>query len=57
MIVAGIDVGAATTKAVILNESGIISYAIRPTGFSVVVAADAVMSEALEKSGLCMGQL
>jgi len=52
MLVAGIDVGAATAKAVILGDSGILGYSIRPTGHDVKLATDKVIQEALEKAGL-----
>ncbi|MBN2568460.1 MAG: 2-hydroxyglutaryl-CoA dehydratase [Deltaproteobacteria bacterium] len=52
MFVAGIDVGAATAKAVILGDDGIVGYAVRPTGYDVKLATDRVIKEALEKAGL-----
>ncbi len=52
LFVAGIDVGAATAKAVILGDGKILGYAVRPTGYDVKVAADKVTEEALEKAGL-----
>jgi predicted CoA-substrate-specific enzyme activase len=52
MLVAGVDVGAATAKAVILGDSGILGYSIRPTGHDVVLATNKVTQEALEKAGL-----
>lgn len=52
MLFAGIDVGAATAKVVILGDDGMLGYAIRPTGYDVKKAADKVLQEALEKSGL-----
>jgi predicted CoA-substrate-specific enzyme activase len=52
MLVAGIDVGAATAKAVILGEGEILGYAIRPTGHDVKLATNKVIKEALEKTGL-----
>jgi predicted CoA-substrate-specific enzyme activase len=52
MLVAGIDVGAATAKAVILGDGDILSYAIEPVGYDVKAAAHAVSKEALGKTGL-----
>jgi len=52
MFVAGIDVGAATAKAVILGDGKILGSAVRPTGYDVKVAANKVIQEALEKAGL-----
>jgi predicted CoA-substrate-specific enzyme activase len=43
LLVAGIDVGAATAKAVILSDRKILSHAIIPTGFDVVSAANEVI--------------
>ena len=57
MIVAGVDIGAATAKAVILNRDRVLSFSIMPTGFSVVRAAEAVTEEALGKAGLSMSKL
>ena len=57
MIVAGVDVGAATAKAVILGSNEILSFSIIPTGFSVARAAKTVTEVALEKSGLSMSEL
>jgi len=57
MLVAGIDVGAATAKTVIFNESGICSYAIMPTGFDVVEVSREVMESALERCGSAMKNL
>jgi predicted CoA-substrate-specific enzyme activase len=54
MLVAGIDIGAATAKAVIMNESGLCSYAVMPTGFDVVRVSHEIMEAALEKSGFLM---
>ena len=52
MRVAGIDVGAATAKAVVLENSRMLGSAVRPTGYDVKVAADKVMSEALDEAGM-----
>jgi len=52
MLVAGIDVGAATAKAVILENSVILGYSIRPTGHNVELATKKVTQEALGKAGL-----
>lgn len=52
MFVCGLDIGAATTKAVILNDDKIISYAVLPTGQSVKRAVDKVIDEALRKERL-----
>lgn len=56
-IVAGIDVGAATAKTVILNGRAVQSSALLPTGASVTRSAEAVMEEALKRSGLTMERL
>jgi predicted CoA-substrate-specific enzyme activase len=52
MLVAGIDIGAATAKTVIIGDSVILGYAIRPTGHDVKLATNKVIKEALEKAGL-----
>ena len=52
MVVCGLDIGAATTKAVILNDGKILSYAVLPTGQSVNLATDKVLDEATKKLGI-----
>jgi (R)-2-hydroxyacyl-CoA dehydratese activating ATPase len=51
MLVAGVDVGSATSKAVILVEGEIRGSAIIPTGHHVAGAADEVLRISLEKAG------
>lgn len=48
LFLAGIDVGAATAKAVILNANRILSAHVLPTGDSVTRAAESVMRETLD---------
>lgn len=57
MIVAGVDVGAATAKSVILDGSRILAFSIIPTGFSVAGAADTVTENALHASGLSLSEV
>ncbi|MBN2040617.1 MAG: 2-hydroxyglutaryl-CoA dehydratase [Spirochaetes bacterium] len=52
MLVAGIDIGAATAKAVILKDSRIIGHAVRPVGYDVKIAANEVSREALQDANL-----
>ncbi len=52
MLACGIDIGAATAKAVILRDGSMIGYSIKPTGGSVKSSANKVTCEALSKSGL-----
>jgi predicted CoA-substrate-specific enzyme activase len=52
MLVAGIDIGAATAKIVILRDSEILGYAISPVGYDVKLAANEVSKQALKNSGL-----
>ncbi len=57
LIVAGVDVGAATAKAVILSAEGVVASSILPTGASAVKAAEEVVVLALEAAGLSMEAL
>lgn len=57
MITAGVDVGAATAKTVIMADGETLSYAIIPTGDSVARAAEEVTKAALEQAGLSMADL
>lgn len=50
MIFAGVDVGAATAKAVVVSDGKVLGYAIMPTGHDVKLAAERVTAEALERS-------
>jgi predicted CoA-substrate-specific enzyme activase len=52
LLVAGIDVGAATAKAVILGDGKILGYAVKPVGHDVKLAANEVTKKALDKAGL-----
>ena len=52
MIVAGIDVGSLTAKAVILGDDDTYSYALQPTGLDIPEVAKRVTIEALDKLNL-----
>jgi len=57
-IVAGVDIGAATAKAVILNGGKeLLSFSIMPTGHNVARAGESILNEALEKAGLSFNAL
>ena len=57
MIVAGVDVGAATAKTAILKNGEFVSSAIMPTGDVVSQAAEDITIEALSRTGLKMHDL
>ena len=57
MLVAGVDVGAATTKAAVMSDGCITGYVIIPTGADVEKAAKVVITESTEKSGISVGDL
>ena len=57
MPVLGIDIGAATAKAVILDEGKILSAVVIPTGFNVLETASEVTALAREKAGCLMDEL
>jgi len=48
-IVAGVDIGAATAKAVILASDKILSFSVMPTGHSVSQSGESVLMNSLEK--------
>ena len=52
MIIAGIDVGAVTTKAVIVNDGKIIGSGVTRTGFEQKEAVDEALAEAINKAGI-----
>jgi (R)-2-hydroxyacyl-CoA dehydratese activating ATPase len=56
-ITAGVDVGAATAKTVLMADGKILSYAVIPTGDSVARAAEKVTRAALEQAALAMSDL
>ena len=57
MIVAGIDIGAGTTKGVILKDSRLLAYNVIPTGYDVRKASDEVIRTVLEKAGVSFSDL
>ncbi len=52
MLVAGVDVGAATAKTVIMLDGEVAGQAVIPTGDRIVVAAENVTRLALERAGM-----
>ncbi len=56
-LVAGVDIGAATAKTVILNNNNILASSVIPTGHNVARAGETVTKEALGKAGLSMAEL
>jgi predicted CoA-substrate-specific enzyme activase len=56
-IVAGIDIGAATAKAVVLKENTILSSCVIPTGESVVRSGESVMQRALDPINLTLSDI
>ena len=57
MIVAGVDIGSLTAKAVILQDTDILGYSIMPAGSDVTAVAERALMEALGKAGLSREQL
>ncbi len=57
LLAAGVDVGAATAKAAILNGTKLISSHVMPTGENVKNAADAVMKQVLDKAGVSINDI
>ena len=52
MIVAGVDIGSLTAKAVILQGADILGYSIFPTGPDVIKVAEHTLTTALDEAGL-----
>ena len=52
MLVAGIDIGAATAKAIILDNGRILGHSVIPTGHSIDLAVDEVIKSASANAGL-----
>lgn len=57
MLTAGVDIGAASAKIVILRDGQVLVRIIQPTGHDVVQTADRVVEEALKQAGLSLGDL
>ena len=57
MIVAGVDIGSLTAKAVILQGTDILAYSIFPTGSDVSGIAEHTLTTALDKANLRQDQL
>ena len=53
-IFCGVDVGAATAKAVIFRDNKISGHAVIPTGHNVKLSAKDVTEQAIERSGLSL---
>ena len=49
MVVAGIDIGAGTTKAVILSDNQVLASKVIPTSYNVKKASDEAVKKALKK--------
>jgi predicted CoA-substrate-specific enzyme activase len=56
-VVAGVDIGAGTAKAVIFADRQIISYSILPTGYNSIETARKTIEEALEKATILFSDL
>lgn len=52
MYVAGIDIGSASSKALIIQEDRVVGHALIPTGAESVASAERVMEVALRQAGL-----
>jgi predicted CoA-substrate-specific enzyme activase len=52
VIVAGVDIGSLTAKAVVLQGADVLGYAIVPTGPDVIRVAEHILDAALDKAGL-----
>ncbi len=57
MLLAGIDIGSSSAKAVIMDDRSIVASGIILTGASSTAAASSVMELALAKSGIVMGDI
>jgi len=57
MVVAGVDVGAATAKAVLLDEGQVLASTVIATGASVSGAADTVINRVLAERHLAMSDI
>ena len=57
MYVLGIDIGAATAKAVVLNNNKVLSSCVIPTAESVIHAAESVMRKKLYAIKLSMKEI
>ena len=57
LLTAGVDIGAATAKAAILNDNDLLSFSIVPTGHSVSQSGEFVLHSALEKANLLFNDL
>ncbi len=56
-LLAGLDAGHVTTKAVLMRGQEILGYATAPTGFDVVAAAQTAINHALNTVGVSRGEL
>ncbi|MDY6911612.1 MAG: BadF/BadG/BcrA/BcrD ATPase family protein, partial [Chloroflexota bacterium] len=54
---AGVDIGSAYSKAVVLNEEGVLSYHVTPSSGNYKAIAEQVLAEALSKVELSSSEL
>ncbi len=52
VLTAGIDIGAATAKAVVLGDGNMLGYQVVPTGYDVVAAGRKAIGDVIKSSGL-----
>jgi predicted CoA-substrate-specific enzyme activase len=57
MPVAGIDIGAGTAKAVILENDEIIASSVIPVGGNITLAIDSVINNVLDEAGISLSSL
>lgn len=57
MIVAGVDIGASTAKAVLLEDTHILGYSIIATGAESANSARQALNQALMRAGLSLAQI
>ena len=53
----GIDIGSGYCKAVVCEDSGLLSYAVMPSGGDYKETVRAVTAQALEKAGISLGDV
>ncbi len=57
MIIAGVDIGSLTAKAVVLKDADILGYAVFPTRHDIAGIAEHALTTALNRAGLKQEQL
>jgi activator of 2-hydroxyglutaryl-CoA dehydratase len=56
-IVAGLDIGAGTAKALILTDHRIVSYTVMPSGYNTINTAEKIINDVCSKASISYNEI